>query len=213
MIDVMIADDHSLIREGLNRILSFKNEFKIVFESNNGEAIIDNLDKINTDVVLLDINMPKISGLEVLKYIKSKKLNIKVVMLTVEDDEDTINKAIELGADGYVLKESAGTEITNAIKTVYNGEKFIDKSLIKFLFKRKVDGNSKGNKLESLTKREKEILLVLSKGLKNKEIADQLFLSEKTVKNYITSIFRKIGVEDRVQATIYAITNNIDVYI
>lgn len=213
MIKLVIADDHALIREGLNRILSFEDDFKILNEARNGEEVIEVIKKDKPHVVLLDINMPNSSGLEALKYIKDVYKNIKVVMLTVENDESTINKAIDLGADGYVLKESAGSEITNAIRTVYKGEKYIDKSLIKILFnKRVINNNREKNPLDVLTKRELDILIQLSKGLKNKEIADTLFLSEKTIKNYITSIFRKLDVEDRVQATIFAIDNNIKDY-
>lgn len=213
MIKIVIADDHALIREGLNRILSFEDEFEILNQASNGKEVLEIIEKDMPNVVLLDINMPNYTGLDALKRIKEKYKNIKVVMLTVENDEVTINKAIDLGADGYVLKESAGSEITNAIRTVYNGEKYIDKSLIKILFKKRVVKENKGvNPLDKLTKRELDILIQLSQGLKNKEIADKLFLSEKTIKNYITSIFRKLEVEDRVQATIFAIDNNIKEY-
>ena len=135
-------------------------------------------------------------------------------MLTVENDKKTIMESIDIGADAYILKESAGSEIVNAIRNVYLGEKYIDKSLIKVMFLDiKSNVACKNKEIESLkllTNRELNILYEISKGLKNKEIAETLFLSEKTVKNYITSIFKKIEVEDRVQATIYAIRNNIE---
>ena len=118
---------------------------------------------------------------------------------------------MDLGASGYVLKESAGSEITNAIRTVYAGGKYIDKSLIdSFINDVNIEGTN--NLLDSLTNRELRILLEISNGLKNKDIAEKLYLSEKTIKNYVTAIFKKIGVEDRVHATIFAINNGIEGY-
>ena len=118
---------------------------------------------------------------------------------------------MDLDASGYVLKESAGSEITNAIRTVYAGGKYIDKSLIdSFINDVNIEGTN--NLLDSLTNRELRILLEISNGLKNKDIAEKLYLSEKTIKNYVTTIFKKIGVEDRVHATIFAINNGIEEY-
>lgn len=215
-ISVMVVDDHDLIREGLNRIISFEEDLLIVGQFKNGEEMLNSLKEDIPDVVLLDINMPIKNGLDTLKILKKIYSNIKVVMLTVENDRKTIMEAIDIGADAYILKESAGTEIVRAIRSVYIGDKYIDNSLIKVIFLdiKKSSNNMIKNKemenLGSLTNRELNILYEISKGLKNKEIADKLFLSEKTVKNYITSIFKKIEVDDRVQATIYAIRNNIE---
>lgn len=216
IIKVIVVDDHSLIREGLNRIISFEEDLMITGEFSNGEELLKNIDIKKCNVVLLDINMPIKSGIETLREIKAVSNEIKVVMLTVENDRKTIMQAIELGADAYILKESAGAEVVNAIRNVYEGEKYIDKSLIKVMFSDfKKDANIKNNEkdnLNFLTNRELNILFEISRGLKNKEIAEKLFLSEKTIKNYITSIFKKIEVEDRVQATIFAIRNNIEEY-
>lgn len=215
-ISVMVVDDHDLIREGLNRIISFEDDLLIVGQFKNGEELLNSLKEDIPDVVLLDINMPIKNGLDTLKILKKIYSNIKIVMLTVENDRKTIMEAIDIGADAYILKESAGTEIVRAIRSVYIGEKYIDNSLIKAIFLdiKKSNNNIIKNKetenLKSLTNRELSILYEISKGLKNKEIADKLFISEKTVKNYITSIFKKIEVDDRVQATIYAIRNNIE---
>lgn len=216
IIKVIVVDDHSLIREGLNRIISFEEDLMITGEFSNGEELLKNIDIKECNVVLLDINMPIKSGIETLKELKAVSNEIKVVMLTVENDRKTIMQAIELGADAYILKESAGAEVVNAIRNVYEGEKYIDKSLIKVMFTDfKKDASIKNNEkdnLNFLTNRELNILFEISRGLKNKEIAEKLFLSEKTIKNYITSIFKKIEVEDRVQATIFAIRNNIEEY-
>ncbi len=213
-INVIVVDDHDLIREGLNRIISFEDDLVIIGQYSNGEELIKNIKNSVPDVVLLDINMPLKNGLDTLRVLKKLYKDIKVVMLTVENDKNTIMEAVDIGADAYILKESAGIEVVTAIRTVYLGDKYIDKALIKVMFTDFKYGGSSTNKrnevLNLLTDRELSILFEISRGLKNKEIADKLFLSEKTIKNYITSMFKKIGVEDRVQATIYAIRNNID---
>ena len=215
-IKVLVVDDHDLIREGLNRIISFEEDLIIVNEFSNGEDVLNNIDNDLADVILLDINMPKKNGIETLKVIKDKYKDIKVVMLTVENDKNTIIESIKIGADGYILKESAGAEIVNAIRSVYINEKYIDKALVKkMFFEFKSNEKDKNLKCENLNKlNEKEIIILyeISRGLKNKEIAEKLYLSEKTIKNYITNIFKKIEVEDRVQATIFAIRNNIEEY-
>lgn len=211
MINIAIADDHALIREGLSKILSHENDLNIVAESSSGEDLIKKIEGIDVDIVLLDINMYGLDGIETLKIIKKKYDKIKVIILTVEKQRRKIREAMDLDASGYVLKESAGSEITNAIRTVYAGGKYIDKSLIdSFINDVNIEGTN--NLLDSLTNRELRILLGISNGLKNKDIAEKLYLSEKTIKNYVTTIFKKIGVEDRVHATIFAINNGIEEY-
>jgi len=146
----------------------------------------------------------------VLQKAKEGSKTLKIIMLTVENDKTLILDAISKGADGYVLKESAGTEIVEAIKTVYGGDKYIDKSLVSVLFSGFKSKDKKEHYiLDSLSKREIEVLLYISKGFSNKRIGELLFLSEKTVKNYATNLFRKIGAHDRVQATIFAIDEHI----
>ena len=211
MINIAIADDHALIREGLSKILSYEKDLNIVAESSSGEDLIKKIEGIEVEIVLLDINMYALDGIETLKIIKNKWNKIKVIILTVEKQRRKIREAMDLGASGYVLKESAGSEITNAIRTVYAGGKYIDKSLIdSFINDVNIEGTN--NLLDSLTNRELRILLEISNGLKNKDIAEKLYLSEKTIKNYVTTIFKKIGVEDRVHATIFAINNGIEEY-
>lgn len=213
VIRILIADDHDIIRQGLRRIISFEDDMVIAFDAKNGEEALKLLTEHQIDVVLLDCNMPIMNGIQVLKSVKDQGINTKVIILTVENDRKTINTAIEIGADGYMLKDSAGTEIVNAIRLVYNGEKYIDKSLVSILFSHiKIKEEKALSALDNLSKREVEVLIKISKGLSNKEIGQQLYLSEKTVKNYATNLFKKINVGDRVQATILAIQNNIEEY-
>ncbi|MDT8716923.1 response regulator transcription factor [Clostridium sp. 19966] len=210
---ILIADDHEIIRQGLKSIISFEKDMKIICEAENGEKAIRLLSKEAVDVALLDCNMPIVGGIDVLKYIKANKENIKVIMLTVENDRKTIIEAINFGADGYILKDSAGTEIVNAIRVVKEEEKYIDKSLVSLLFSNvKVKNKKDASRFDNLSRRELEVLFKISEGFSNKEIGEQLYLSEKTVKNYATNIFRKINVEDRVHAAIFAIENNIQDY-
>lgn len=212
-INVVIADDHDLIREGLKRIIGFEKDIVIAGEAENGEKALRIIKSKKPDIVLLDMNMPLMNGIEVLKEAKSEGLTAKFIMLTVENDRKTIHGCIDIGADGYVLKDSAGEEIIDAIKAVYNGEKFIDRSLVSLLFSAIKGKSAKVSSiLDTLSKRELEVLLLISKGLSNKEIGKKLFLSEKTVKNYATSLFRKINAKDRVHATIIAIENDIENY-
>lgn len=213
VIKVLIADDHDIIRQGLKRIISFEEDIDIVAEAENGENALMLLKQQELDVVVLDCNMPIMNGIQVLRSVKENEDKVKVIMLTVENDRKTISAAINSGTDGYMLKDSAGTEIVDAIRMVHKGEKYIDKSLVSILFSDIKIKESKETKiLDKLSKREVEVLIKISKGLSNKEIAEQLYLSEKTVKNYASNMFRKINVEDRVKATILAIDNNIEEY-
>ena len=211
LIKLAITDDHALIREGLIRILSYEEDLEIVIESNSGEDLIAKLEYTKPDVILLDINMDKLDGVETLRIVKKRWPDIKTVILTVEKQRRKIKEVLNSGAEGYVLKESAGGEITSAIRAVMSGGRYIDKSLMQTMFMEDLAGE-KESKLDDLSDRELNVLIMLSKGMKNKEIADKLYLSEKTVKNYVTSIFRKIDVEDRVHATIFALENNVDEY-
>lgn len=211
VIKVLVADDFDLIREGVKRIIEFEEDIEIIGEATDGDQVIALMALHQPDVLLLDMNMPIKDGLEVLKVLKSQGYRTKIIILTVENDYKVIKEAIHIGADGYVLKESVGKEVVKAIYTVAKGDQYIDPSLVSVLFQDiRKHTPKEPSMLETLTKRELEILYYLSKGLSNKEIGDTLFISEKTVKNYASKIFRKIHVTDRVKATIYAMENHIE---
>lgn len=216
-IKIIIVDDHPLIKEGLKQILSFYPDIKIVKEGSDGNEAIKLVNENPCDILLLDINMPNLDGICALKSIRKTHPQIKIILLTVENDFYTLKEAIDLKVNGYVLKESAGTNLIDAIRHVYSGGNYIDQALTKHLFSIVNESvslsfpkqNSENDAFKDLTEREKEILRFISQGLSNKEIAQKLYLSDKTIRNTITSIFKKIKVKDRVQATIYAINNNI----
>lgn len=210
-IRTLIADDHALIREGLKTILGFEETIKIVGEAINGREAIENANLLKPDIILMDVNMPDMTGIEVLKSIKEKNSDIKVIMITAAGDQETLFKALDGGADGYILKDSESVDMIQAIHEVYEGETYIDKRLVNLLVKKlhhKMDLET--NKLHELTERELSVLKLISQGYTNREVSEILFLSEKTVKNYATTIFKKLEVKDRVQATLYAIKNEID---
>jgi len=211
-IKILIADDHALIREGLEKIIGLEENMNVVFKAKDGKEALEFIEKNKIDIALLDINMPNLSGLDLLKRIKGENTDVKTIILTVESDRKTLFDAIDIGADGYILKDSAANEIVEAIKIVYSGEKYIDKSLVSIMFSGIKSKENKTSIFDNLSKREVEVLFKISQGLSNKEIGEKLFLSEKTVKNYATNIFDKLDVHDRVQAAILAIENNIDEY-
>ena len=164
---------------------------------------------INPDVLLLDINMPKKNGIEVLEKIKNDKLPLKVLMLTVHNEVEYLVKAVDIGVNGYILKDSESAELKKAIESVVNGENYIQPSLIPTLNARLVSRDTDKDKIDQLTKRELEVLIKVANGMFNKEIAISLNISERTVKNHISNIFKKIQVSDRTQAAVFAIRNDI----
>lgn len=209
-INVMIADDHSMVREGIKQLLELDGDIVVVAEANTGKQCMELLDENRTDVLLLDINMPDMNGLQVLQKLREQKKNVRVLILTIHNEIEYLVKAVEIGVDGYVLKDSNSSVLKKAIYNVYNGETFIQPELAPLL-KIKLDERStnSNNVNDLLTKREIEVLELLAEGLFNKEIAFNLAISEKTVKNHVSNIFRKINVSDRTQAAVYAIKNNL----
>ena len=209
-INVMIADDHLMVREGIKQILELDGDIKVVAEAGNGKECIDQLDENRTDVLLLDINMPNMNGLQVLQYLREKKADVKVLILTIHNEVEYLVRAVEVGVDGYVLKDSDSSVLKKAILAVYRGDSFIQLELTPMLKKRLEDKNVSSKKYDDvLTRMEIEVLKLLAEGLFNKEIAYTLNISEKTVKNHVSNIFKKINVSDRTQAAVYAIKNNL----
>lgn len=208
-VKVMIADDHSMIREGLKQLLELEGEFKVVAEACDGDECLEKLTKITPDILLLDINMPNMNGLEVLKKMREKKVKVKVLVLTVHNEVEYLLKAVDIGINGYLLKDSESVELKKAILSVVNGEDYIQPSLIPVLNSKMIDRNKDSIKIESLTKREMDVLKLLAVGMYNKEVAEKLDISERTVKNHVSNIFKKINVTDRTQAAVFAIRNNL----
>ena len=209
-IEIIIADDHMMIREGLKQLLELDGTMKVIAEANDGEECLNLLNKkIHPDILLLDINMPKKNGIEVLEYIKQNKIPVKVLILTVHNEVEYLLKAVDIGIDGYLLKDSSYDELKEAIDVVISGNTYIQPSLLPALNESMEDYALDKERIECLTKRELDVLRLISEACSNKKISDELTISERTVKNHISHIFRKIDVEDRTQAAVFAIRNKI----
>ncbi len=208
MINVLLVDDHSMIREGIRQLLELDGTIKIVGEAGNGEDCLQLIDSLKPDVVLLDINMPQMNGLEVLEKLREVGNKQKVLVLTIHNEVEYLMRAMEIGVSGYVLKDSDSSVLKHAISEVYNGENYIDATMTPLLKEQKYLKELQRearSKEKLLSAREVEVLCALAEGLYNKEIASKLKISEKTVKNHVSNIFKKIGVADRTQAAVYAI--------
>lgn len=209
-VKVLIADDHALLREGLIKILSIEPYIEVVGEAKNGAEAIKLARTVDIDVILMDINMPEVNGIEATKVIKAERPDIYIIALTIHDDEDYLFELIRAGISGYVLKDVNPDDLVNTILGVAAGQSFIPPSLTTKVFEefnRLIKLKERPN--YGLTNRELDVLKQVARGLSNKEIADVLYISEKTVKNHLTSIFQKLGVNDRTQAALFSIKHNL----
>lgn len=208
MINVLLVDDHSMVREGIRQLLELDGDIKVIGEAGNGMMCLEMLETLTPDVILLDINMPQMDGLQVLAKLKERKLNNKVLILTIHNEVEYLMRAVEIGVAGYLLKDSESSVLKEAIFAVYNGDNFIDSTMTPLLkeqnYLKELQKEAR-SKEKVLSTREIEVLCALAEGLYNKEIASKLQISEKTVKNHVSNIFKKIGVSDRTQAAVYAI--------
>ena len=208
-VKVILADDHSMIREGIKQLLEITGEFEVVGEAADGVECLALLKKVKADILLLDINMPNMNGLQVLEKLNKTQYDIKVMILTVHNEIEYLIKAIDIGIDGYLLKDSGSAELKKAIFSIYNGEKYVQPELTPLLNQKLFEKESDLDKIHSLTKRELQILKLIAEGLFNKEIGDRLNISERTVKNHVFNLFKKIDAADRTQAAVFAIKNNV----
>ncbi|MBM7614837.1 response regulator [Alkaliphilus hydrothermalis] len=210
-IKILLVDDHSLVRQGLKQILELEGDIEIIGQAGDGEEALVKVQQLKPDIVLLDINMPKLNGIKTLRRLKDLDKTTKVIMLTFHKDQEYLFETINLGANGYVLKDSESECLIKAVRDVYKGSTYIHPNLTTGLvreFSRKSNDEDEA-KENKLTRREYEVLTLIAEGLNNKEIANSLFISEKTVKNHVSNIFKKIDVNDRTQAAIYAYKHNI----
>lgn len=209
MIQAMLVDDHMMIREGIRQLLEFGNDIKIIAEANNGNECLTLLETLSPDIILLDLNMEQKNGIDTLKEIRANKLPVKVLILTVHNEIEYLMKARELEADGYLLKDSSSEELRKAIFTIVNGSSYIQPKLVPYLNAKLIERDIDKEKIKSMTKREIEVLIKIAEGMFNKEIATVLNISERTVKNHIFNIFKKLEVSDRTQAAVFAIKNKL----
>ena len=216
---VLIADDQQLIRESLRLYLENEGEFCVTDIVGNGHEVLESIEKNVPDIILMDIRMPLLDGVECTNLVKQKNPLIKIIILTTFDDDEYVYNALKYGASGYLLKGIALDQLSEAIKTVYSGQAMINPDIaskvLQLFYKMANEGNSmiepsKGE-VENLTETEWKIVRAVSKGLSNKEIAGSLFLSEGTVRNYISTILDKLELRDRTQLAIWAVQMSLSV--
>ena len=210
-INILVVDDHSLMRDGLCRLLALEPSFKNIAQANNGLEAIDSAKKEQPHVILMDINMPKLNGIAASKEILKEYPDIKVMALTVCEEEEQIFEFIQAGAVGYLLKDVQAEILIDAVKTVCDGESYIYPPIAKKILNQfnKVSQELEKVRKNPISVREVEVLTLVSRGLTNKEIAGELFISEKTVKNHITNIFHKLDAKDRTEAVVIAMKNKL----
>lgn len=211
-ITVLIADDHPIFQRGLQQIIESDADLKIVAAVGDGEEALNKLRSLKPQVAVLDVDMPKRDGLSVLKSIKEENLPTEVILLTMYKEERFFNAALDAGVKGYVIKDSAVSEITNAIHAVAKGGNFISPTLSTLLMKR-VNRAEKLDSLplELLTTSERKVLKLVSESKSNKQIADELFVSVRTVENHRSNICAKLNLEGKNALLTYALTNKIEI--
>ncbi|QFF98176.1 DNA-binding response regulator [Psychrobacillus glaciei] len=218
MTKIIIIDDHQLFREGVKRILDFEDSFEVIAEGNDGNDVLRLYEQYLPEVVLMDINMPTKNGVDATAELIEKYPDAKVIMLSIHDDESYVTHALKTGALGYMLKEMDANAIVAAIKVVAKGGSYLHPKVTRNLvseFRRLSERENKGNFHQTeirrpfhlLTKRECEVLQLLTDGQSNRTIGETLFISEKTVKNHVSSILQKMNVNDRTQAVVTGIKN------
>ncbi|WP_027717647.1 response regulator [Desulfovirgula thermocuniculi] len=203
---VLIADDHPLVREGLRRILSLDPSICLVGEAADGREAVELARRTRPDVVLMDVNMPGMNGIEACRVIKEEVPEARVVALTIHDQEEYVLELIRAGVSAYLLKDVSPDGLLETIHGVMRGESYLSPRLTARVFD---EVRRPAGPRVPLTRRELEVLRLLVQGESNKGIAQKLFISEKTVKNHLTSIFQKLGVEDRTQAALYAVKHKL----
>ncbi|WP_409302899.1 response regulator [Peribacillus sp. SCS-155] len=217
---IIIIDDHQLFREGVKRILDFESSFDVVAEGDDGSEAMALVEQYNPDVVIMDINMPNINGVEATKMLIDRYPETKVIILSIHDDENYVQHALKTGASGYLLKEMDADALIEAVKVVADGGSYLHPKVTHNLVReyRRL-ASEEGNEgehghaieirrpLHLLTRRECEVLQLLADGKSNRGIGETLYISEKTVKNHVSNILQKMNVNDRTQAVVLAIKN------
>ena len=207
MIKLLIVDDHEMVRLGLTSYFSILKDIEVIGEAENGADGVKMALSMNPDVILMDLVMDVMDGIEATKVILNEWPEAKILILTSFIDDEKVYPALEAGASGYLLKTSSASEIAEAIRRTYSGEEIIEEEVSKKIKEDELSGDRR-NLHQDLTNREMEVLHLIADGLSNQEIADKLFITLKTVKTHVSNILSKLEVSDRTQATIYAFKHN-----
>ncbi|WP_062109083.1 response regulator [Bacillus niameyensis] len=210
MISILLADDHSIVRSGIKLLIDSQTDMKVNYEAENGEeAVLIALEK-NPDIVIMDLNMPKINGLVATRQIKETKSDIKIIVLTMHDDREYIFRVLQAGASSYLLKSNHDNDLIEAIRTVHQGGAYLYPEATKHLLEDYIrKSNEEMKNLQILTGREQAVLSYLAKGYTNREISEQLFLSIKTIESHRSKIMEKLDLKSRPDLVKYAIKNGL----
>ena len=211
----MLVDDHEVVRVGLKSLLERHPQFDVVGEAGSAREAIEKTELLKPDVVVMDIRLPGTSGIEACEEIINRYPTIKVIMLTSYAEDEMLFSAIRAGASGYVLKQIGSEDLIKAIESVGRGEALLDPAVTQRVFQevRRAVKEEEASAFSHLSQQEKHVLLLVSEGKTNREIAKQLFLGEGTVRNYVSSILSKLGVNNRAEAAAYAVEHNLREYI
>jgi DNA-binding NarL/FixJ family response regulator len=208
LIRIVIADDHPIFRDGLRKLLTLEEDFRVVAEACNGKEALEVLEEYQPDILLLDLNMPGLDGLKALDKLQNSRTKTKVIVLTASEDTNQFVQAMKLGSCGIVLKQAATEGLIKSIRKVHSGETWLDSHITQAITPQY--SSLESSPLESrdrapLTQREREIVALAAQGFKNREMAEKMFIGEQTVKNHLHNIFEKLGVSDRLELALYAV--------
>jgi len=207
---ILIVDDHALFRRGIQMVLEQEDGIEVVGEATDGQEAVEKAEELMPDVVLMDVRMPKRSGIEATSAIREAIPHAKILMLTVSDEEEDLYEAIKAGASGYLLKEISTEDVADAIRSVWTGQSRISPAMASKLLNEFQAMSRRAEERESvhsprLTDREMEVLRLVAKGMNNRDIAKELFISENTVKNHVRNILEKLQLHSRMEAVVYAV--------
>lgn len=207
-IRVLLADDHAIVREGVKMILIKEPDIEVVGEASDGQEALDLVDRLKPGVVVMDISMPGMSGIEATQHVRERYPGVNVLALTMHEDESYVFKLLRAGASGYVLKRAAAQDLVQAVRAAAKGEAFLYPSVARKVvedYLKRVETGEDRERYDGLTEREKEILTVIAQGLSNQQIAQKLYISIKTVQTHRAHILEKLGLHDRTELVRYAI--------
>ncbi|HKE29874.1 MAG TPA: response regulator transcription factor [Bryobacteraceae bacterium] len=219
-IRIVVADDHPIFRDGLCKLLALEEDFEVVAQAQDGRQVLDVLQQHEPDILLLDLKMPGLDGLQTLQRLQVMKGKTRVIVLTASDDKNEFVQAMKLGTSGIVLKQTATELLIKSIRKVHAGEIWLDSHTTAAVIRQFVANDEipqpappvaapRDRERSPLSQREREIVALVAQGFKNKEMAEKMFISEQTVKNHLHNIFDKLGVSDRLELALYAIHNNL----
>jgi DNA-binding NarL/FixJ family response regulator len=219
----VVADDHPIFRDGLCKLLALEDDFEVVAQAQDGRQVLEVLQQLEPDILLLDLKMPGLDGLQTLQRLQVAKGKTRVIVLTASDDKNEFVQAMKLGTSGIVLKQTATDQLIKSIRKVHAGEIWLDSHTTAAVIRQFVANEdaapppqqqlsgspARERERSPLSQREREIVALVAQGFKNKEMAEKMFISEQTVKNHLHNIFDKLGVSDRLELALYAIHNNL----